>query len=176
MHIPKKSCTFAPENDYLLVSTQVFNLRYMKERLLTLVMLTALGFAPCLAANSLVLHFTDSTQVVCKLANEPLIHFDFNTFTLLSQGSDMGSWVFADVAYWNFQDLTDAIDRTEAERPVISIEDGKLTVEGTGDKDVAVYDVAGRLVTKQAVVDMHALPGGTYVLRVGDNSIKFMVR
>lgn len=145
-------------------------------RRVAMVLLVTVGWAPCFGANTLVLHFADSTEVTCKLANEPVIHFDGNTFSLLSQGSSMGQWAFADVAYWNFRDVADGLEKYDGERPVITIEDGKLTIEGAGNKDVAVYDVAGRLVSKQSTIDLNVLPGGTYVLRVGDRSVKFMVR
>lgn len=144
-----------------------------------MVLLVTVGWAPCFGANTLVLHFADSTEVTCKLANEPVIHFDGNTFSLLSQGSSMGQWAFADVAYWNFRDVADGLEKYDGRglmEDVLLLEDGKLTVEGAGNKDVAVYDVAGRLVSKQSTIDLNALPVGTYVLRVGDRSVKFMVR
>lgn len=45
-----------------------------------MVLLVTVGWAPCFGANTLVLHFADSTEVTCKLANEPVIHFDVNHF------------------------------------------------------------------------------------------------
>lgn len=148
-------------------------------RRVAMVLLVTVGWAPCFGTNTLVLHFADSTEVTCKLANEPVIHFDGNTFSLLSQGSSMGQWAFADVAYWNFRDVADGLEKYDGRglmEDVLLFEDGKLTVEGAGNKDVAVYDVAGRLVSKQSTIDLNALPGGMYVLRVGDRSVKFMVR
>ena len=103
------------------------------------------------------------------------MHFDYNTITLLSQGGSVGQWTFEDVAYWNFEDLPDGLEKTDSEQAQVVIEDGKIRIAGEA-KEVALYDVTGRLVSKQFSIDLNALPAGTYVLKVGDKSIKFMVR
>ena len=60
------------------------------------------------------------------------------------------------------------------------IEEGKVTVAGN---KVAVYDIEGRLVTPtlktnagRTTVSLKGLAKGTYLLKSGNNCVKFVVK
>ncbi|MBO4564067.1 MAG: T9SS type A sorting domain-containing protein [Bacteroidaceae bacterium] len=141
-----------------------------------------LGTLPCFASKALVLLLTDSTKVVCSLTKEPKMVFGDKTLTLTSIDGAVGEWNFTDVASWSFaevQDVDDAIKEIKSDR--IEINGNRLMVSGT--KPITVYDLSGRertpkLTTKDdcTSVDLSGFTKGTYLLKVGKNTMKFMVK
>ena len=153
----------------------------MKHFVLTL-LVAMLGVVPCVASSLLILHLTDGTNIVCNLAKEPKMTFGEKTLTLSSLEGTVGQWDFTQVESWSFGE-DDAIESIKAEKAQINIEDGLLTMAGVDAKKVAVYDINGRLVTPKlntkgttTSVSLNGLPKGTYVLKVGKSSVKFLVK
>ena len=111
--------------------------------------------------------------------------FQDKSMTLSSIDGTVGQWNFSDVESWNFADVkdVDAVNPVNADKARILIEDGKLTVAGIKADNIAVYDAAGRLVTPElnAVednisIDINGLERGSYLLKAGNSSIKFLVQ
>ena len=147
--------------------------------------MTMLWCLPGFASLSLLIHLSDSTEIVCSLAKEPKMSFQDKSMTLSSIDGTVGQWNFSDVESWNFADVkdVDAVNPVNADKARILIEDGKLTVAGIKADNIAVYDAAGRLVTPElnAVednisIDINGLERGSYLLKAGDSSIKFLVQ
>ena len=141
-----------------------------------------LGSLPCFAGSSLLIHLTDSTVIVCSLDKEPKMLFGDNTITLSSTDGSVGQWDFADVESWDFAEI-DAVSDIKADKARILIEDSKLTVSGVSADKIAVYDLGGRLVTPSlntsgniTSMSLNGLVKGTYLLKVGNNSVKFIVQ
>ena len=153
----------------------------MKTRVLFAI-IAMLGVLPCFASKALVILLTDSTKVVCSLNKEPKMVFGEKTLTLTSLDGSVGEWNFTDVASWSFaevQDVDDAIKDIKSDR--IEINGNRLLVSGT--KPVAVYDLSGRLRTTRITtkdnstsVDLSDFTKGTYLLKVGKSTMKFMVK
>ena len=160
------------------------NINKMKEKVLSAVVIAMLGCLPSLASSSILIHLTDGTEIVCSLAKEPQMLFGEKTITLKSLKGTVGEWNFSDVESWRFsdaldQDEVDAIDKVK-DYSKIKIEDGKITVAGN---NVAIYDIEGRLVNPTlktnagiTIVSMKGLTKGTYLLKAGNNCIKFVVK
>ena len=157
----------------------------MKQKIICSVLLTMLGCMPCFANLSLLVHLTDSTEIVCSLAKEPKMTFQDKSMTLSSIDGTVGQWNFSDVESWNFADVkdVDAVNPVNADKARILIEDGKLTVAGIKADNIAVYDAAGRLVTPELNtvegninIDINGLERGSYLLKAGNSSIKFLVQ
>lgn len=89
----------------------------------------------------------------------------------------VGQWDFADVDSWSFADI-DAINDVKAEKALVRIEGDKLTIVGNNVKNAAIYDTSGRLIVnlQSSTFSMNRLNKGTYLLKVGNNSVKFMVK
>ena len=153
----------------------------MKERLFCLVGCLGIGIMSCLADRALVMVLTDSTEVVCALNNQPQMQFAQDSVTLTDQSGLVGQWNFAAVASWHFAEITNTND-VQAEQAQIRIEEGKIVVSGSKSRNVAVYDVSGRLIAVRDIVDdavsldLSGFTSGVYLLTVGNNSIKFLIR
>ena len=109
--------------------------------------------------------------------------FGEKTITLSSLAGTVGEWDFTNVESWEFsdaldQDEIDAVDKVKADKPQIKIEEGKITVAGNKEKNAAIYDTSGRLMfkVKGSAFNVNRLTKGTYLLKVGDNCVKFNVR
>jgi len=144
--------------------------------------LVMLGSFPCFAATALVLHFTDSTEIVCVLAKQPQMQFSQNAITLTSVDGMVGQWDFADVESWHFADVSATHD-IEADQVMIRMEGDKITVSGLKTQNVALYDVSGRLISTSldaiddtVGISLNGFTTGIYLLKVGDKCLKFMVR
>ena len=155
----------------------------MKRKVFSAIMVAMLGILPCLASSSLLIHLTDGTEILCSLAKEPQMTFGEKTITLSSLAGTVGEWDFTNVESWEFsdaldQDEIDAVDKMKADKPQIKIEEGKITVAGTKEKNAAIYDTSGRLMfkVKGSAFNVNRLTKGTYLLKVGDNCVKFNVR
>ena len=153
----------------------------MKKILFALAML---GVLPSWASSSISIHLSDGTEIVCSLAKEPQMQFGDKTITLTSLQGTVGEWNFSDVESWHFSDALDpdeedAIEKTK-ECAKMRIEEGKVTVAGN---KVAVYDIEGRLVTPtlktnvgRTTLSLKGLAKGTYLLKSGNNCVKFVVK
>ena len=155
----------------------------MKRKVFSAIMVAMLGILPCLASSSLLIHLTDGTEILCSLAKEPQMTFGEKTITLSSLAGTVGEWDFTNVESWEFsdaldQDEIDAVDKVKADKPQIKIEEGKITVAGNKEKNAAIYDTSGRLMfkVKGSAFNVNRLTKGTYLLKVGDNCVKFNVR
>lgn len=153
----------------------------MKERLFSLFVLLASGIMSCLADTALVMVLTDSTEIVCALDNQPQMQFVQDSVTLTSTNGLVGQWNFTEVASWHFAETTTTAE-VQAEQVQVRIEEGRITVSGSNAKQVAVYDVSGRLITTRSIVDstfsidLSGFTTGVYLLTIGDNSVKFFFR
>ncbi len=157
----------------------------MKQKIFCSMLLTMLGCMPCFANLSLLIHLTDSTEIVCSLAKEPTMTFGDKTITLSSIEGTVGQWDFSDVVSWNFADVEDgdAVIPINAEKARIWIEGGRLTIAGVSAEKIAVYDAGGRSsipvpdnADGQISININGLPKGTYLLKAGNSSIKFLVQ
>ena len=131
----------------------------MKQKILCSILLTLLGCMPCFANFSLLIHLTDSTEIVCSLAKKPTMTFQDKTITLSSVEGTVGQWDFSDVDSWNFADVKDV----NAVNPV--------NEEG-GRSSVTVPDSSDGQIS----ISTDGLPKGTYILKAGNSSIKFLVQ
>ena len=154
----------------------------MKKKVFYAVMLAMLGLLPCVAGNSLLIHLSDGTEIVCSLAKEPQMLFGEKTITLTSLTGEVGQWDFTNVESWEFadrmdQDEIDAIDKLKADKPQIKIEEDRITIAGKNAKGAAVYDTSGRLMLQVSGSKFHVnrLTKGTYLLKVGESCVKFSV-
>lgn len=157
----------------------------MKQKIFCSMLLAMLGCMPCFANLSLLIHLTDSTEIVCSLAKEPTMTFGDKTITLSSIEGTVGQWDFSDVVSWNFADVEDgdAVIPINAEKARIWIEGGRLTIAGVSAEKIAVYDAGGRSsipvpdnADGQISININGLPKGTYLLKAGNSSIKFLVQ
>ena len=157
----------------------------MKQKIFCSMLLAMLGCMPCFANLSLLIHLTDSTEIVCSLAKEPTMTFGDKTITLSSIEGTVGQWDFSDVVSWNFADVEDgdAVIPINAEKARIWIEGGRLTIAGVSAEKIAVYDAGGRSsipvpdnADGQISININGLPKGTYLLKAGNSSFKFLVQ
>ena len=157
----------------------------MNVRFLCVLTIAMLWSLPGFASLSLVMHLTDSTVVVCSLAKEPKMTFDDKTLTLSSIEGTVGQWDFAGVESWNIADVedVDAVNQVNVDKARICIGEGIITVAGTDAEQIAVYDANGRSVTSMPnnagdiiSFSINGLAKGTYLLKVGNSSIKFLVQ
>jgi len=142
------------------------------------------GCLTSFASSSLLIHLKDSTVIICPLAKQPQMVFGEKTITLSSLEGTVGQWNFADVESWNFADVEDveAIDEVTLKPNRIKIEEGKIMIAGNNAKRVSVYDLSGRAITPSitcvgntASISLTGFTKGTYLLKVGNSSIKFIV-
>ena len=111
--------------------------------------------------------------------------FANKTITLSSVEGTVGQWDFSDVESWNFAEVEDpdAVIPINAEKALIRIEGGRITIAGIKADKIAVYDAGGRSSTPvpesadgQICIKIDGLPKGTYLLKAGNSSIKFLVQ
>ncbi|MBQ7571052.1 MAG: T9SS type A sorting domain-containing protein [Bacteroidaceae bacterium] len=155
----------------------------MKGKTILAMLAVVLWSLPGRAGSALLMHLSDSTVVVCSLAQEPLLTFGEKRITLSSQEGTVGQWEFADVESWHFADTEDQIARTKDEKPQVKITQDRLTISGNKGLRVAVYDTGGRQRTPALTasgnttsLSLGGLTKGTYLLKVGNSSVKFVVR
>ena len=157
----------------------------MKEKILCVVLMSILGHLSCYAGPSLLIHLTDSTEIVCALAKEPKMTFAEKAMTLTTVEGIVGQWDFTDVDSWNFADVKDvsAVNPVNVEKARIRIEEGRITIAGVNADKIAVYDAGGRSsitvpesTDGQISISIDGLPKGTYILKAGNSSIKFLVQ
>lgn len=154
----------------------------MKRKFFSVVMATLLGVLTCFANSSLIIHLADGSDVVYNLSDEPQMSFGKNTITLSTHEGTVKQWNFTDVESWYFDNVEDpdAINEAKTEKNQIKIEEGKLI---TNAKNVAIYDTNGRQVKisyfiaeKSSGINLNGLSNGTYLLKLDNSCIKFMVK
>ena len=157
----------------------------MKNKILCVVLMSVLGHLSCMAVPSLLIHLTDSTESVCALNKEPKMTFTEKAMTLTAVDGIVGQWDFTDVESWNFADVKVVADvnPVNVEKARIRIEDSMITIAGVNADEIAVYDAGGRSSVQvpdstdgQISINIDGLPQGTYILKAGDSSIKFLVK
>ncbi|MBQ4277386.1 MAG: T9SS type A sorting domain-containing protein [Bacteroidaceae bacterium] len=146
------------------------------KRITTILMLAfAICHATSVEAKSLVLVMSDSTRVYFLLDDTPVMKFNGGNITV-----DTKTYAFTDIVrfYISATDDPSGIEQLMAKEEV-KWEGGTLLLQGK--KDVEVYDINGRKqevkVTTTAdntFVDTNSLPKGTYVMKSGKTSLKFM--
>lgn len=158
----------------------------MKTKVIFVIMIAMLGVLPCFASKglvvkALVIHLKDSTQIVCSLNKEPKMTLGENTITLTTLDGAVGEWNFSNVMSWTFDEVQvdDAIKEVNADK--IELNGNQIAISGS--KSIAVYDLSGRLRTPRLTkkdnttsVDLNGFTKGTYLLKVGKNTMKFMVK
>ena len=153
-----------------------------KGKFFSCMLIAMLGSIPCFAETSLVLHLADSTVIICSLAKQPQMTLEDNTISLSSLDGAVGEWDFSDVESWNFAEYTD-VDAVKVSKALIRIEDGELTVSGINAEKIKIYDLGGRLQTpslnsegNKTYISLDGFTKGTYLLSVGKDSVKFIVK
>ena len=146
------------------------------KRITTILMLAfTICHATSVEAKSLVLVMSDSTRVYFLLDDTPVMKFNGGNITV-----DTKTYAFTDIVrfYISATDDPSGIEQLMAKEEV-KWEGGTLLLQGK--KDVEVYDINGRKqevkVTTTAdntFVDTNSLPKGTYVMKSGKTSLKFM--
>jgi len=148
----------------------------MMKRLLILLALMAGTLS--LSAKSLVLLMTDGTKIYYLLGGEvnPKMTMNDGEVTV-----NTDKYVFSNIERFYISDTDDPLLAIDDARAEGSWKDGVFYVKTASA--VQVYTVDGRLVDASVApqgalkaVDTSRLPAGTYVLRVGDKSMKFMKR
>jgi hypothetical protein len=170
---------------YLLPLSQIINqLKFtmMKVKVLSVIVVAMLGILPCFAGKALIIHLSDSTQIVCSLLKEPQMAFGEKSITLSSVEGTVGEWNFSEVLSWTFEeyeDVDEAIKEVEGKKLLLTA----TGIDVYGEKNIAIYDMSGKKMevkgqTKDNTtsVSFSGMPKGAYVLKVGKNSVKFMVR
>ena len=146
------------------------------KRFTTILMLAfAFCHATSIEAKSLVLVLSDSTRVYFLLDDTPIMKFSGNSITV-----DTKEYSFTDIVrfYISATDDPSGIEQQMAKEDV-KWEGGSLLLQGK--KKIEVFDVNGRkqdvkvtTTTDKTLVDTNSLPKGTYVVRSGKTSLKFM--
>lgn len=154
----------------------------IKGKFFSLMLMALLGSIPCFAETSLVIHLSDSTVIICSLAKQPQMTLGENTISLSSVDGAVGEWDFSDVESWNFAEYTD-VDAVRIPKALIRIEDGVLAVAGINAENIKIFDLGGRLLTpslntegNKISISLDGFSKGTYLLSVGKNTVKFIVK
>lgn len=134
-----------------------------------------------LAVNVLL---TDGTTVTCNFAEKPQMTFDGSDIVLSSEKGNVGKWEFSGVTSWSFIEVKDLDNVNDINNtPSIVINGDEIVVNNLQGSSVSVFDVSGKLVLMQnanengiAAISINGLRNGVYVLRAGNNSIKFIVK
>ena len=142
-------------------------------------LMAMLSVLPSVAGSSLLIHLKDGTDVICSLSKEPQMEFGEKTITLTSLKGTVEQWNFSDVESWEYADMLDD-DEIDAVKDVrINIHDSEFVIHNS---QVAVYDLSGRRVNPKLQktgnitrASLRGLPKGTYLLKVGDNCVKFSI-
>ena len=170
---------------FFLPLSQIINeLKFtrMKVKVLAVIVVAMLGILPCFAGKALVIHLADSTQIVCSLLKEPQMVFGEKSITLSSVEGMVGEWNFSDVLSWTFEeyeDVDEAIKEVEGKKLLLTA----TGIDVYGEKNIAIYDMSGKKIEVKGEtrdnttnISFSGMPKGAYVLKVGKNSMKFMVR
>ena len=125
-------------------------------------------------ARSLVVQLTDSTKVYFLLDSEPVMDFTGGRVTISDKAFTYQEF---DRFYISEVDDPNGVERVMA-RSGVRMEAGKMVVSGKGE--IGVYAADGRKqpvkVSRRgdtATVSLDKLPRGTYVVRVGQRTVKF---
>ena len=126
------------------------------------------------SARSLVLQLSDSTEVYFLLDDNPVMTFPKGKVCI-----DDKAYAFSDVArfYISETDAPDAVETLMA-RSGIRMQSGQLVVSSKAR--VQLFSADGkrvsapqRTVAGKTIVSLERLPRGTYIVRVGADTMKF---
>lgn len=152
----------------------------MKRLLLTV--LCFCGLLQCYGQKKLVLHQTNGTNVSIGFDEKPVLSVYVNGVRLATSTYDV-CYENNQVKSFEIVDTNTGInDIAEHTKP--SLSNGQISVDNAkSGTEVMVYSTQGMLVSKVAAdenghanVNLSSLPTGVYVVKVGNNSYKFMKR
>lgn len=157
----------------------------MKRTLLNYIFLPALlGVSTAAMAaddTRLILTLSDNTTVQCTFSQQPVMTFSDTTLSLSTADSQVGQWLFSDVASWRFEAVEETAIQGALQDAAIRISEGQIAVQSA--KPVALYDTAGRKVAAPVsqqgtlqTLSTSSLPAGIYLLKAGNAAFKFCVK
>lgn len=135
------------------------------------------------AADTHILEITltNGTTVSCAFNQKPEMLFEGNHILLNSTAGQQGQWEFAEVQAWSFRNAS-AVGSTSHTQAHLSFVGRTLTVEGMGNAVLNVFDLQGRKVLTRSLAAGHtghislaALGRGTYIVQVGQTSLKCFI-
>lgn len=147
----------------------------MKKLLLTIIAIMTMALSA--SARSLVLELTNGDKIYYLIGGETNPVLTFNKGTVSVEGTQ---YAFANIAKFYISETDDpnAIEGVST-KPEAAIKEGIIYVQTKGQ--VQLFSTDGRQmnapVSRQGdstVVDATSLPTGSYILRIGDQSVKFI--
>lgn len=146
------------------------------KRLSTLLLFVGLmGWLSARAESCLVLLMRDGQTHSYVLSQQPRMTFGEGTLTMTAAEAE-ATFLLADVENFHFVDQEAAIRQVKAEGHCFGYVNGMLTVQGH-EGAVMLTDLKGVLLASTPAgqpfaYDLKSQPKGTYVLRIGKQSIK----
>lgn len=147
----------------------------MRKLTFLFLLFTLSGLLKLRAESCLVLQLRDGHTLSYVLSEKPIITFEEDKLMLKS---DYAGAVFelANIENFHFDDTENGIRALSANERRFSYVEGVITVEGTQDS-VILTDLAGHPLhtTRQGqtfTYDLSNQPKGTYLIRIGHESIK----
>ena len=147
----------------------------MKKLLLTIFAIMTMAVSA--SARSLVIELTNGDKIYYLIGGETNPVLTFNEGTVSVDGAQ---YTFANVAKFYISETDDpnAIEGVST-KPEAAIKEGMVYVQTKGQ--VQLFSTDGRQMNvrtsrqgKSTVVDATQLPAGSYILRVGNQSVKFL--
>ncbi len=148
---------------------------YMKKRVFLLLTLALACIAALRAESCLVLQMRSGQLYSYVLNQQPVITFGDGTVTMKSAGAE-ATFELTDIENFHFTDTESAIRAVSSVETRFTYLNGIVTVEGS-EGLVVMTDVAGRLLSgningQTCTFDLSHQPQGTYLLRMGQQSIR----
>ncbi len=149
----------------------------MKKLTLLLMLAFGLSHATSLNAKSLVLVLSDSTRVYFLLDTTPVMKLQGGTVTVETK-----EYAFTDIARFYISQTDDPTGiETQLAKQEVKWAGGTLLLQGK--QKAEVYNTGGvkqevgiTVTTDMTFIDTNNLPRGTYILKAGKTSMKFMKR
>lgn len=122
----------------------------------------------------------DNSSVTCALSQNPEMTFGDGKITLTTPEATIGSWEFSEVVKWNFIDATElSVKGVEAGKTQVLIQDDMITITSEGKQLAQVFDASGKMcistyVGEDSKISLASLGTGIYILKIGDNTLKFV--
>lgn len=122
----------------------------------------------------------DNSSVTCAFSQNPEMTFADGKITLTASDATIGSWEFSDVRKWNFIDATQlAVQGVGTGKPQVLIQGDVITITGAGRQKAQIFDAAGRMcmnttLGKDSRISLNKLGTGVYILKIADNTLKFV--
>ena len=147
----------------------------MKRLTLLLILAFAMSHATSLNAKSLVLVLSDSTRVYFLLDTTPVMKFQSGKVTVEAK-----EYAFTDIARFYISQTDDPTGiESQLAKQEVKWEGGTMLLQGKQKAEVystgGVKQEVGITVTADMTfIDTNPLPKGTYILKAGKTSMKFM--